>query len=302
MTDREQFRDMKDSVIGGDVVSNTTTIINDPKAIMEAFFSLQEQEETKISKPINTDEFTQIELNSPIFQTAVQIAKKTHLQDFGLYFDSSNFYIRGVDPSHVILIEFSNDNSGFMPNGEEKIHMDTSLYSRLFPVESYGKVRVENQDGVIHVSQNQTVLALKSKKHLTPQIPRIQFQNPPLPLFGKDIVNIVTKVGAQKDLMFTLNLDPNGDLWLNVNKQSGGPYLTTIDPENWHHVKKYIITDEFKELPIQSSYSWNYIGPIIEENYNQMMHLNFGNDWPLSFYFELHGCKCVGYCAPRVID
>lgn len=303
MTDREQFRDMKDSVIGGDVVSKTTTtIINDPKAIMEAYFSLQKYEETKVSKQLKTNESTKIELNSPIFQTAVHLAKKTQLHDFGLYLDSSNFYIRGVDPYHVMLIEISSDDSGFMPAEVETIHMDTSLYSRLFPIESTGKVLLKLHEGVFHVSQNQTVLELKTEKFNDFQIPDIQFQNPPLPLIGKEIVNIVTKIGAERDLDFTFNLnitfnlDPNGDLWLNMSKAGD-----TIDPGNWHHLKRYLNTDEFIELPIQSRYSWNYIGPIVEENYNRMIHINFGNDCPLSFYFNIHGCHCIGYIAPVIL-
>jgi len=101
--------DQKDSVISGDIVSNTV-INNDPKAMMEMFFAFQERfEDKKPTKTEDSDETIRLEIESRMLKSILDNYEKIGCEDIGLYFENSKLYCVSVDPSHVIMLSASSD-------------------------------------------------------------------------------------------------------------------------------------------------------------------------------------------------
>lgn len=286
--------DQKDSVISGDIVSNTV-INNDPKAMMEMFFAFQERfGEKKPTKTEDSDETIRLEIESRTFKSILDNYEKIGCEDIGLYFENSKLYCVSVDPSHVIMLSASSDPEN-MVISEMKgntISIDIPMYKKIFTLDTYEKLTLSRKNNLFSVTQNQTFLRCDETLHNSPQIPALQFPMPPLEVKNSDLVKAVVKAGfdSKSDQLFTFHLDVNGDLFIGLPNQG------------WQHIRKYIITPEFGELPIQSQYSWKILGPIIENNFNSLSYIQFGQNYPLSFFFNNFGCNFCGYLAPRVAE
>jgi len=284
----------KDSVISGDIVSNTV-INNDPKAMMELFFAFQERfEDKKTIKTEDSDETIRLEIESRMLKSILDNYEKIGCEDIGLYFENSKLYCVSVDPSHVIMLSASSDPENMIISEMKgnTISIDIPMYKKIFSLDTYEKLTLSRKNNLFSVAQNQTFLRCDETIHNSPQIPALQFPMPPLEVKNSDLVKAVVKAGLDPklDQVFTFHLDVNGDLFIGLPNQG------------WQHIGKYPITSEFGKLPIQSQYSWNILGPIIENNFNTSSYIQFGQDFPLSFFFSNFGCNFCGFLAPRVTD
>jgi hypothetical protein len=278
-----------DSVISGDIVSNTV-IHNDPKAVLEMFFAFQKEFTQEDTPKIHTSEDTiELSMSAVIFESILENYSKIGAGNFSLFFDESHMYSIGVDPSHVIMISVSTDPEKMLHDLMENnsISVNTKMYREVFRHEMETTATLTKKKSLFTISQGSTVLQRPITRDVVPRTPAIQFPMPPVEIENSVLVKAIAKLNLSGDELFYIRVDKNGDLSVRSNP-------------NIQHLKKLPITNEFLGLPLESIYSWNYIGPLLEANYNSTSYIQFGNDFPLGFLFRKNGCNFCGYLAPRV--